>query len=79
MNSQMDLKLSYQIMMGEISEKEGCFRELNCLEKRKNELTLQETHSWNNTSQVEISWFQIQLVIMRAALLIYSYIGKLLS
>ena len=46
----MDLKLSYQIMMGEISEKEGCFRELNCLEKRKNELTLQETHSWNNTS-----------------------------
>ena len=75
----MDLKLSYQIMMGEISEKEGCFRELNCLEKRKNELTLQETHSWNNTSQVEISWFQIQLVIMRAALLIYSNIRKLLS
>ena len=75
----MDLKLSYQIMMGEISEKEGCFRELNCLEKRKNELTLQETYSWNNTSQVEISWIQFQLVTMTAALLIYSYKSKPLS
>ena len=34
-------------------EKERCFRKLSCLEKRKNELALQETHSWNNTSQVD--------------------------
>ena len=75
----MDLKLLYQIMMGKISEKEGCFRKLSCLEKRKNELALQETHSWNNTSQVEISWIQFQLVTMTTALLIYSYKSKPLS
>ena len=48
------------------------------LRENKEKLALQETHSWNNTSQVEISWIQIQLVTMRAALLIYSYISKLL-
>lgn len=66
-------------MMEEIGEKEGCFKKLSCLVKRKNELVLQETHSWNNTSQVEISWIQIPLFTMREALLIYSYISKLLS
>ena len=63
-------------MMEEIGEKEGYF---SCLVKRKNELALQKTHSWNNTSQVEISWIQIQLFITREVLLIYSYISKLLS
>ena len=29
------------------------FRKLSCLEIRKNELALQETHSWNNTSYVD--------------------------
>ena len=29
------------------------FRKLSCLEIRKNELVLQETHSWNNTSYVD--------------------------
>ena len=72
LNSQMDLKLWHQIMMEENGEKEGCFRKLSCLEKRKNELALQETHSWNNTSQVEISCIQFQLVTMTTALLIYS-------
>ena len=32
-------------------KKKGCFRKLSCLEKRMNELTLQKTHSQNNTSQ----------------------------
>ena len=64
--------------MEEIGEKEGCFRKLSCLEKRKNELALQETHYWNNASHVEISRIQFQLITMRAALLIYSYISKLL-
>ena len=31
-------------LMEEISEKEGCFRKLSCLEKRKNDLSLQEAH-----------------------------------
>ena len=31
-------------VMEEISEKEGCFRKLSCLEKRKNDLSLQEAH-----------------------------------
>ena len=35
-----------------IVEKESCFRRLSCLKKRKNKLALQETHSWNTTSQV---------------------------
>ena len=35
---------------GKNGEKERCFRKLSCLEKRKNELALQEIHSWNNTS-----------------------------
>ena len=29
------------------------FRKLSCLEIRKNEIALQETHSWNNTSYVD--------------------------
>ena len=35
-----------------IVEKESCFRRLSCLKKRKNKLALQETNSWNTTSQV---------------------------
>ena len=35
---------------GKMVKKKGCFRKLSCLEKRMNELALQETHSWNNTS-----------------------------
>ena len=35
---------------GKNGENERYFRKLSCLEKRKNELALQETHSWNNTS-----------------------------
>jgi len=65
--------------MGKISEKEGFFRKLSCLEKRKNKLALQETHSWNNTLQVEISWIRFQLVTMTTTLLIYSYKSKPLS
>ena len=35
---------------GKNGPKARCFRKISCLEKRKNELALQETHSWNNTS-----------------------------
>ena len=38
---------------GKNGPKARCFRKISCLEKRKNELALQETHSWNNTSQVD--------------------------
>ena len=35
---------------GKNGENERYFRKLSCLEKRKNELALQETHCWNDTS-----------------------------
>ena len=61
--------------MEEIDEREGCFRKLSCLEKRKNELTLQETHSWNNILQVKISWIQYSTSYHEGSLA-YLYLHK---
>ena len=59
-------------------EKERCFRKLSFLEKRKNELAIQETYSSNNTSLVDFLDSN-STSYNEGILLIYSYISKLLS